>query len=193
MSRDISELHDVPRTRNASYYFALIFLVGPLWCSIPFAWIYVIYALANGKIYTYGAQGKALLVLALAEVGLCTIPQLSISDDFRKVIFSVYHQHLTRWVSKSPPFGPGNQAELQGFLTRLLKAGKDAGNWSLHCSQLIPSHSGMSNLPEDGFDEESMDGARPGSPAEPIIQLEDDDPRAIDFRNVLRTFDSSIE
>lgn len=47
---------------------------------------------------------------------------------------------------------------------------------------------GLANLPEDGYDEESLDYERPGSPAESIIQLEPDDPRAIDFRNSLRTY-----
>lgn len=46
---------------------------------------------------------------------------------------------------------------------------------------------GLANLPNDGFDEESLDSERPGSPAEAITQLEHDDPRAIDFRNALRS------
>lgn len=44
---------------------------------------------------------------------------------------------------------------------------------------------GLADLPEDGLDEESD---RPGSPEENIIQLEHDDPRAIDFRNCLRNW-----
>lgn len=46
----------------------------------------------------------------------------------------------------------------------------------------------MAQLPEDGGDEESLLNERPGSPEEDIIQLENDDPRAIDFRNSLRTW-----
>lgn len=45
----------------------------------------------------------------------------------------------------------------------------------------------MADLSADGKDEESWDSERPGSPAERIVQLEHDDPRAIDFRNYLRT------
>ena len=44
---------------------------------------------------------------------------------------------------------------------------------------------GLACLPEDGDDEESK---RPASPEETIIQLEQDDPRAIDFRNCLRNW-----
>jgi len=83
--------------------------------------------------------------------------------------FSIYHWHLAQKVQKPWSYGPGNVPELQIAFTRVLKAG-------------------LANLPEDGFDEESLDSERPGSPAEAIIQLEHDDPRAIDFRNVLRTW-----
>jgi hypothetical protein len=48
--------------------------------------------------------------------------------------------------------------------------------------------SGLANLSEDDFDEEALDEERPGSPAEEIEQLQFDDPRAIDFRNYLRTW-----
>ena len=44
---------------------------------------------------------------------------------------------------------------------------------------------GLSHLPDSGDDEESK---RPGSPAEDIVQLDHDDPRAIEFRNRLRTW-----
>ncbi|KAL0070692.1 hypothetical protein AAF712_001913 [Marasmius tenuissimus] len=63
---------------------------------------------------------------------------------------------------------PGKLVELQIAFTRVLKAG-------------------LAQLPEEGFDEETTDCPRPGSPAEEIVQLESHDPRAIDFRNTLRT------
>jgi hypothetical protein len=47
---------------------------------------------------------------------------------------------------------------------------------------------GLASLPEDGFDEETLETERPGSPAETIEQLEHDDPLAIEFRNVLRNW-----
>ena len=59
--------------------------------------------------------------------------------------------------------------ELQVTFTRVLKAG-------------------LADLPEDGYDEETTKAARPGSPAEDIVQLEKDDHRAVDFRNSLRTW-----
>jgi hypothetical protein len=47
---------------------------------------------------------------------------------------------------------------------------------------------GLSTFPEDGFDEESLDLDRPGSPAEFIGCLNFTDPRAVDFRNYIRTW-----
>ncbi|KAG6829595.1 hypothetical protein H0H92_004064 [Tricholoma furcatifolium] len=72
--------------------------------------------------------------------------------------------HLSRTVSPPAPYGPGDLREIQAAFRRLLQTG-------------------LANLPVDGGDEESN---RPGSPEEDIIQLEFNDPRAIDFRNALR-------
>ncbi|KAG6873773.1 hypothetical protein C0995_011592 [Termitomyces sp. Mi166 len=81
-----------------------------------------------------------------------------------QVLFSVYQCHLWRLVSLPAPYGPGDLGEIQAAFKRLLK-------------------SGLVDLPADGGDEESQ---RPGSPEEDIVQLELNDPRAIDFRNALR-------
>ncbi|KAG6890536.1 hypothetical protein C0992_000796, partial [Termitomyces sp. T32_za158] len=80
------------------------------------------------------------------------------------VLFSLYQCYLWRVVSIPAPCGPGDPGEIQAAFKRLLK-------------------SGLANLPADGGGEESC---RPGSPHEDIVQLEFDDPRAIDFRNALR-------
>lgn len=47
---------------------------------------------------------------------------------------------------------------------------------------------GLSILPEDGGDIETLIINRPGSPAETITQLERHDPRAVDFRHCIRTW-----
>lgn len=86
-----------------------------------------------------------------------------------QVFFSAYHFNLARHVAGLSPLPPGNLVELQAALKRVLQAG-------------------LANLPENGYDEESLDVDRPGSPAEAIIVLEYDDPRAVDFRNSLRTW-----
>ncbi|KAF5387765.1 hypothetical protein D9615_000475 [Tricholomella constricta] len=83
---------------------------------------------------------------------------------------NVYHFHLSRHVSRPAPCGSGDPQEIQVAFKRLLQ-------------------SGLANLPEDGGDEESR---RPGSPEEDIIQLEYNDPRAIDFRNALRTWFGNV-
>lgn len=86
-----------------------------------------------------------------------------------QLFFSVYHYQLVKSVSGPTQYGPGKIDELQKAFTRVLKAG-------------------LANLPADGFDEESLFIDRAGSPQESIIQLEYDDPRAADFRNVLRNW-----
>ncbi|KAJ7180173.1 hypothetical protein C8R43DRAFT_912794 [Mycena crocata] len=90
-----------------------------------------------------------------------------------EVSFSVYHYYLVTVVSMPWKHGTGNISQLQIAFARVLK-------------------SGLANLPEDGFDEESLDVDRPGSPTESITQLDINDARAIDFRNVLRTWFSRV-
>ncbi|KAJ3882897.1 hypothetical protein F5051DRAFT_343702 [Lentinula edodes] len=86
-----------------------------------------------------------------------------------EVIFSIYHFHLTRRLSVPSDNGHGSIPEIQIAFERILKAG-------------------LANLPSNGYDEETLDEERPGSPEEDIVQLEQDDHRAIDFRNTLRTW-----
>lgn len=69
-------------------------------------------------------------------------------------------------ISAPSPVPPGELLEIQAAFRRLLRTG-------------------LANLPENGDDRESE---RLGSPGEKIIQLERDDPRAVDFRNSLRTW-----
>ncbi|KAL0949481.1 hypothetical protein HGRIS_009534 [Hohenbuehelia grisea] len=137
---------------DVSFYLALIFVVVPLWSTVPFAWAFVIYSLYTGRLWAYTWQGKCFFIVTLAEV-----------------FFSVYHYQLARFVAAQPPLPPGALHELRIAHSRVLK-------------------SGLASLPEDGFDEETTDSSRPCSPAEDITQLTHDDPRAVDFREVLRTW-----
>ncbi|KAL0576920.1 hypothetical protein V5O48_005066 [Marasmius crinis-equi] len=88
---------------------------------------------------------------------------------FCEAAFSVYHAILSYRVSEPCTQPPGKLNELQIAFARVLKAG-------------------LAQLPEEGFDEETTACPRPGSPAEEIVQLEAHDPRAIDFRDTLRTW-----
>ena len=84
------------------------------------------------------------------------------------MFFSVYQFHLARWIDRTaPPQSPYKYSELLTAFRRVLQAG-------------------LADLPEYGYDEEDV--GRPGSPAEDITTLEFNDPRAIDFRNYLRTW-----
>ncbi|EPQ59444.1 hypothetical protein GLOTRDRAFT_109691 [Gloeophyllum trabeum ATCC 11539] len=84
-----------------------------------------------------------------------------------EAFFSIYYYQLSRYVSGPSPLPAGNLVELQAAFSRVLQAG-------------------LASLPEDGFDEETLEDERPGSPAEALTKLEYSDPRAIDFRNCLR-------
>ncbi|KAI1795198.1 hypothetical protein LXA43DRAFT_993885 [Ganoderma leucocontextum] len=86
-----------------------------------------------------------------------------------EVFFSVYHYNLTTFISGPSPNGPGNFHDLRGAFQRVLQAG-------------------LASLPEDGYDEESLDVDRPGSPEETVTNLAFEDPRAVDFRNYVRTW-----
>ena len=91
----------------------------------------------------------------------------SIFDALRQVFFSVYHYHLARAVSTPVVTDNRNLTELQAAFRRVLKCG-------------------LADLPEHGYDEEDV--GRPGSPEEDLITLERHDPRAVDFRNCIRTW-----
>ena len=80
----------------------------------------------------------------------------------------MHHYNLSRFIGSSSPNGSGNLTELQAAFSRVLKAG-------------------MATTSDDVSDDEEI-GNRPGSPAEDIIALEFNDPRAVDFRNYLRTW-----
>ncbi|PCH41076.1 hypothetical protein WOLCODRAFT_137175 [Wolfiporia cocos MD-104 SS10] len=86
-----------------------------------------------------------------------------------EVFFSVHHYSLARFIRGPHSLPPNKLVELQQAFNRVLK-------------------SGLADLSEDGYDEESLDDERPGSPAEEITTLRYDDPRAVDFRNNLRTW-----
>nr|VWO95213.1 Cellulose-growth-specific protein [Ganoderma boninense] len=86
-----------------------------------------------------------------------------------EVFFSVYHYNLASFISRPSPNGSGDLHELRRAFHRVLQAG-------------------LASLPEEGYDEETLDVDRPGSPEETVTNLDFEDPRAIDFRNYLRTW-----
>lgn len=146
---DLSEIPHQPRTRDISFYIVLFAGVIPLWSVVPLSWIFVVYVLHWGHIWSFSWRGYALFAVALCEV-----------------FFSIYHYNLKKFVAGPCPNGPGNIMELQAAFRRVLLAG-------------------LAFL-EESDDEEH--GYRPGSPEENITTLDVNDPRAIDFRNYLRTW-----
>ena len=83
-------------------------------------------------------------------------------------MFSIYYLYRAHYVCGRAP-RPANPKEVQVAYIRLLKAG-------------------LADLSQDSGNFETLITSRPGSPAEPIIQLDRYDPRAIDFRHCLRTW-----
>lgn len=167
ISQDIAETHHTPRRRDLSFYIVLIIAVLPLWSVVPLSWAFVVYALRSGSIWSFTWKSQVLFALALTEVRPGNHTVHSISHYLMQVFFSVYHYHLARCVRRRPADGQVNLTELQGTFKRVLQ-------------------SGLADLPEYGYDEEDV--GRPGSPEEDIITLERNDPRAVDFRNYLRTW-----
>ncbi|KAI9001046.1 hypothetical protein BD414DRAFT_473454 [Trametes punicea] len=149
---DLAETLHLPPRRDISFFLVLFVGVLPLWSIVPLSWIFVIYALHYGLIWTFAWRGWCLFALALSEV-----------------FFSVYHYNLTSFISGPSPVVPRKLHELRAVFRRVLQAG-------------------LASLPEEGFDEETLDVDRPGSPAEALAVLAYHDPRAVDFRNYLRTW-----
>lgn len=84
-----------------------------------------------------------------------------------QVFFSIYHYNLAKIVSGPSPIRPQSIVDLQAAFRRVVQAG-------------------LAGLPEDGpYDAETLDL---GSPAEPIMNLVFDDPRAVNFRSCMRTW-----
>ncbi|TDL29568.1 hypothetical protein BD410DRAFT_780011 [Rickenella mellea] len=152
MDQDPSESPVAPRRRDSSYYFTLIFLVGPVWGIVPLSWCYVFYFLRSGRLWASVWRDQLIFIAATCEA-----------------IFSVYQYILARRIAGLAAVPPNDPVELQTAFKRVLQAG-------------------LAALPDDGGDEESLLAERPGSPAEIVVKLQYNDPRAIDFRTRLRTW-----
>lgn len=174
---DLAEKPYPPRRKDLSFYLVLLFAVIPVWSAVPVSWAFVVYALRSGQIWSFAWRGRLSFAVALCEVRFLHIRHQALLDCITEtccayqVFFSVYHYRLARYISALSPNGHGNLTELRAALKRVLQAG-------------------LAFLPEDGPDEE--EGNRPGSPAEVITQLDKNDPRAIDFRNYIRTWSDSL-
>lgn len=69
---DIAESPVPTRRRTLSFYLVLLFLVLPFWSVIPLAWVFVVYSLRTGRIWTYAIKGQISFAIALAEVSCVT-------------------------------------------------------------------------------------------------------------------------
>lgn len=85
------------------------------------------------------------------------------------MLFSIYYYTLYKFVDGPCPIPPGNPEDLVLAFKRI-------------------TQTGLSSLPKDGNDEETLDVSRPGSPAETIERLSPTDPRAVDFQNQFRNW-----
>ncbi|KZT62135.1 hypothetical protein CALCODRAFT_505727 [Calocera cornea HHB12733] len=82
-----------------------------------------------------------------------------------EAVFSIYHAHLARSIQTLRPVTPDDLVTLRRIFLRVLQAGL----------QPAPALA-------------QGDMARPESPMEHVERLEADDPRAVDFRNRIRTW-----
>ena len=90
------------------------------------------------------------------------------SKDRSQTFFSVYYAIRCRFISGYCPIQPGDANELRVTFSRVLKAG-------------LESSPRDGSIAETGNTEQTI-------PASAIPQLEWDDPRAVDFRDSLRTW-----
>ncbi len=65
---DVSELPPPAKKHDLSYYFVLIFFVGPIWSVVPAAWAFTIYALFSPSKALATTNNQIYFALALAEV-----------------------------------------------------------------------------------------------------------------------------
>ncbi|CAK5275613.1 unnamed protein product [Mycena citricolor] len=160
MGVDVSEVLDASRPRQLSYYLVTL-LIAPFRLVPPLSWAYVAYRIHTGSVQSLEWKGRLLFAVCVSEVSVLSFPLRAFANPLQ-VLFSIYHYYLYCFISAPWKHGSGNISQLQIAFERVLKAGLA-----------------------------SVDGGsirRPGSPAEPITQLESDDPRAIDFRDSLRTW-----
>jgi len=165
---DIEEVSFIPPGRSWLFYLVLVFIVIPLWSTIPIAWMSVIYTLWFGSFFRLSWTGKTWFAIAFCEVGK-TSCQSPTALTTTKVLFSVHHYDLVRSISGPPSNSPRNLEDTKAAFVRVLKCG-------------------LANVAEGNIDEESLDEAIPSSPSEPIVRLMADDPRALDFRESIRVW-----
>ena len=67
MKSDIAEEPRAHRPYTLSFY-AVLLIVAPFWLVPPLGWIFVIYTLRAGRLYTASWSYLALFTLALCEV-----------------------------------------------------------------------------------------------------------------------------
>lgn len=65
---DRAELPQLPRRHTLSFYLALFGLIAPLWSTLPASWLFVVFALRSGKIWSFAWPGRILFMVALCEV-----------------------------------------------------------------------------------------------------------------------------
>ena len=56
-----------------SYYFVLIFFVGPIWAIVPAAWAFFLYTMARPNQALISTNGRVLFAMALCEVSIALL------------------------------------------------------------------------------------------------------------------------
>ncbi|KZO94903.1 hypothetical protein CALVIDRAFT_538666 [Calocera viscosa TUFC12733] len=150
----------IPHLRPArtSGFYIALLGVIAVWGLTPLSWAFLLRSLVYGPPSTAG--GRALLGWAVVEA-----------------IFSIYHAHLARSIQPLRPSTPDDLATLRLMYLRVLQAG---------LSPAPASASDPATAAPDALAQGDM--ARPDSPMEHVERLKEDDPRAVDFRDRIRTW-----
>jgi hypothetical protein len=67
-SIDVSEIVTPLRQRKHSFFLVLFIAILPLWSIVPLSWLFVIYSLRTGIIWSFGWRGRICFVASLCEV-----------------------------------------------------------------------------------------------------------------------------
>jgi len=110
------------------------------------------------------SSGESALFRCLLRGMPLSVPRIISPLTMVQSLFSIYYRYLAWGVSERVSNTTCTSEETRAAIVRLLRAGI-----------ATPS-------------EDNLDNRVSGSPAEPVPQLEYDDPRAIDFRHYMRTW-----
>ncbi|KAL7413145.1 hypothetical protein BDY24DRAFT_390719 [Mrakia frigida] len=166
------------KARTRKFWFTMAVLVGPVWLLTPISYL----AFGWGCLASLGwggfswPRGKGARIASGFGVGWASL----------EVLFSLIHLYLAYRIQPVTPPLTADPAQLRQIFLRVLQANLQRAN-----HELVSEDDELSSLPEENLEEvlEEVEGAldiKHGGKG--IERLEEDDERAVAFRERLRTW-----